>query len=56
MLYHLFDDMVIFGTNQQLAIETKSFLRFKFDMKDIREAKVILGIKISRTPNGFNLS
>ena len=49
------DDMLIFGTNLQVVIETKSFLRSRFDMKDLREEKVILGIKISRTPNGLNL-
>ena len=48
--------MLRFGTNLQVVIETKSFLRSKFDMKDLGEAKVILGIKISRTPNGINLS
>ena len=48
--------MLIFGTNLQVIIETKSFLRSKFDMKDLGEADVILGIKISRTPNGLNLS
>ena len=37
-------------------INTKSFLRSKFDMKDLGEAKVILGIKITRTLNGLNLS
>ena len=48
--------MLIFGTNLQVVIDTKSFLRSKFDMKDLREAEVILGIKISRTLNGLNLS
>ena len=50
------DDILIFGTNLQVVIETKSFLRSKFDMKDLGEVEVILGIKISRTPNGINLS
>ena len=48
--------MLIYGTNLQVVIETKSFLISKFDMKYLREAKVILGIKISRTPNELNLS
>ena len=58
MHYHLFilDDMLIFGTNLLVVSETKSFLRSKFDMKDSGEAEVTLGIKISRTPNGLNLS
>ena len=50
------DDMLIFGTNLQVVINTKSFLRLKFDMKDLGEAEVILGIKITRTLNGLNLS
>ena len=50
------DDMLIFGTNLQVVINTKSFIRLKFDMKDLGEAKVILGIKITRTLNGLNLS
>ena len=50
------DDILIFGTNLQVVIETKSFLRSKFDMKDLGEVEVILGIKKSRTPNGLNIS
>ena len=50
------DDMFIFGTNLQVVIETKSFIRSKFDMKDLGEAKMILGIKITKIINGLNLS
>ena len=50
------DDMLIFGTNLQVVIKTKSFLSSKFDMKDLGEAKLILGIKITRALNGLNLS
>ena len=50
------DDMLIFGTNLQIVIDTKSFLKKKFDMKDLGEVEVILGIKISRTLHGLNLS
>ena len=56
IIYLYVDDMLIFGTNLQVVIETKSFLRSKFDMKDIGENEVILGIKISRTPNELNPS
>ena len=49
-------DMLIFRTNLQVVINTKSFLRSKFDMKDLEEAEVILGIKITGTLNGLNLS
>ena len=48
--------MLIFRTNLQVVINTKSFLRSKFDMKDLGEAEVILGIKITRTLNRLNLS
>ena len=48
--------MLIFGTNLQVVISTKSFLRSKFGMKDLREADVILVIKITITLNGLNLS
>ena len=38
------DDMLIFGTSLQVVCETKKFLGSKFDMKDIGNTKVILGI------------
>ena len=50
------DDILIFGTNLQVVIEKKSFLRSKFKMKDLGEAELILGIKIFRMLNGLNLS
>ena len=50
------DDMLIFGTNLQVVIDTKSFLRSKFDMKDLGKVELILGIKITITLNGLNLS
>ncbi|RVW99167.1 Retrovirus-related Pol polyprotein from transposon TNT 1-94 [Vitis vinifera] len=42
--------------NLEVVCETKRFLGSKFDMKDLGETKVILGIKITRTPNGLKLS
>ena len=48
--------MLIFGTSLEVVWETKKFLGSKFDMKDLGEAEVILGIKITRTPNGLKLS
>nr|GEU93347.1 hypothetical protein [Tanacetum cinerariifolium] len=36
------DDMLIFGTDQDQVNKTKEFLSSKFDMKDLREAEVIL--------------
>ncbi|KAL6348694.1 hypothetical protein AAG906_019428 [Vitis piasezkii] len=50
------DDMLIFGTSLEVVCETKKFLGPKFDMKDLGEAEVILGIKITRTPNELKLS
>ncbi|KAL6319631.1 hypothetical protein AAG906_020708 [Vitis piasezkii] len=39
-----------------IMCETKKFLGSKFEMKDLGEVEVILGIKITRTPNGLKLS
>ena len=50
------DDILIFGTNLEVVCENKKFLGSKFDMKDLGEVEVILGIKITRTPNGLKLS
>lgn len=47
--------MLIFGTNLEVVCETKKFLGFKFDIKVLGKAKVIQGIKVTRTPNGFKL-
>ena len=48
--------MLIFGTSLKVVCETKKLLGSKFDMKDLGETEVILGIKITRTPNGLKLS
>jgi len=42
------DDMLIFGTNVIVMNETKLFLSFHFDMKDLGEAGVILGVKMRK--------
>nr|GEW65696.1 zinc finger, CCHC-type [Tanacetum cinerariifolium] len=42
------DDMLSFGTDQNQVDKTKKFLSSRFSMKDMREADVILGIKIKR--------
>ena len=49
-------DMLIFGTSLEIVCETKKYLGPKFDMKELGEAEVILGIKITRTPNRLKLS
>ena len=48
--------MSIFGTSLEVVCEIKKFLGFKFDMKDLGKVEVILGIKITRTPNKLKLS
>lgn len=50
------DDMLIFGSNNDMIKSTKRILTSKFDMKDLGVADVILGIKISRTAQGLVLS
>lgn len=50
------DDMLIFGTHIDVINETKMFLSSKFEMKDLGETDVILGVKVTKTSNGFSLS
>ncbi|CAM8982364.1 unnamed protein product [Rhodiola kirilowii] len=50
------DDILIVGNNEELVKSTKSMLNSRFDMKDLGLADVILGIKITRTADGFVLS
>jgi hypothetical protein len=50
------DDMLIFGTDLNEVEKTKSFLSKSFDMKDLGEADVILGIKIIRDGENVGLS
>ncbi|GJQ98485.1 zinc finger, CCHC-type containing protein [Tanacetum coccineum] len=50
------DDTLIFGTDQDQVNKTKEFLSSNFDMKDLREVKVILGIRIKRGNNGISIS
>lgn len=49
------DDMLIFGTNINIVIESKLFLSSKFEKKDMGEVNVIPGIKMRITENGFSL-
>jgi len=48
--------MLILGTNIEIIKSTKRMLSNSFDMKDLGVADVILGIKITRTPDGISLS
>nr|GEU86069.1 zinc finger, CCHC-type [Tanacetum cinerariifolium] len=50
------DDMLIFGTDQVQVNKTKEVLSSKFDMKDLGEAEVILGIRIKRENNCIFIS
>ncbi|CAJ2658083.1 unnamed protein product [Trifolium pratense] len=49
------DDMLIFGSNLSAINNVKSLLSNNFDMKDLGEASVILGIKITRSEKGISL-
>jgi hypothetical protein len=49
------DDMLIFGSNIHVVNDVKSLLCSNFDMKDLGEADVILGIKITRSEKGLSL-
>ena len=48
------DDMLIFGTSVHIVNEIKKLLSSHFEMKDMGEANVILGIKIRKTDDGFS--
>ncbi|KAL0560837.1 hypothetical protein IC582_001251 [Cucumis melo] len=50
------DHMLIIGSNINIIKATKQMLANKFEMKDMGVADVILGIKISRIPQGLVLS
>ena len=47
------DDILIFGTDIDQVENTKGFLSQNFDMMELGEADVILGIKITRVNNGL---
>lgn len=50
------DDMLIFGSDLDQINNTKKFLCETFDMKDLGQADVILGVKIIRSNEGIMLS
>ena len=49
------DDLLIFGSNIHVVNNVKSMLCANFDIKDLGEASVILGIKITRSKHGISL-
>ena len=50
------DDLLIFGTSLDVVHDTKCFIASNFDMKDLGEANIILGIKILRDNDCISLS
>lgn len=46
------DDLLITGNNHQLLCETRTNLKKKFKMKDLRELKFFLGIEFARSKKG----
>ena len=48
-------DMLIFGTNIESINNAKLFLSSHFEMKDLREADIILGVKIRKTKLSISL-
>ena len=50
------DDLLIFGTSRDVVHDAKHFLASNFDMKDLGEANIILGIKILRDNDCITLS
>ncbi|CAN1745337.1 Retrovirus-related Pol polyprotein from transposon TNT 1-94 [Linum perenne] len=50
------DDMLIFSSNLEAISETKTFLSSHFEMKDMGEVDVILGVKVIKLGNTFALS
>jgi hypothetical protein len=49
------DDILFFGTNISVINDVKSFLSQHFDMKDLREADVILNIKLIKDESEITL-
>ena len=54
--YLYVDDILIFGTNLEVIIETKIFLCSNFDMKGLGVADVIVGINLIKLDNEFILT
>ena len=50
------DDLLIFGTSLDVVHDTKCFLASNFDMKDLGETNITLGIKIFRDNDCIILS
>ena len=46
------DDLIILGADLKSIEEVKRLLKERFEMKDEREARVVLGIRIQRSSDG----
>ncbi|GJU35243.1 zinc finger, CCHC-type containing protein [Tanacetum coccineum] len=55
IIYLYVDDMLIFGTDQDQVDLKKEFLLSRFSMKDMGEADVILGIRITHESNRITI-
>ena len=55
MIYLYVDDMLLFGTDLNEDVEMKKLLSNNFAMKDIREAYVIVRIKMIKNNNYLSL-
>ena len=49
------DDILIFGANIEIVTEAKKYLSKKFDMKDLGEANIILGMDLKGHQKRFTL-
>ena len=49
------DDLLIFGSHIDVVNKVKNLLRQNFEMKDLGEADLILGTKITRISDGIAL-
>ena len=56
VLFLYVDDILLFDNNLEIVNETKSFLSKKFKMKDMGEANVILGLRLTRLAEGITIS
>lgn len=52
LVYLYVDDMLIMSTNKDEIMSIRRFLNSKFDMKDLGQVDVILGIQIKRNNEG----
>lgn len=56
IIYLYVDDLLIFRTDMHAIINTKNLMSSKFDMKDLGEPSVILGIKLNKTKSSYMIS